>query len=160
MIRALLSAILFIILDFIVLPAVGFFNGSLLSLFMISLILYYGVQEKPIILGLGLAVLTEFSLGYKLGAYSVSFLILCILILFISKFFNIPTIKTSRGVNTIFMLSLAGPFLYYGFIVIFNLINTRNFIVPAHAADFVYLAYYFLGIFLLLNFLKYVQKGI
>ncbi|OGN09503.1 MAG: hypothetical protein A3J46_00470 [Candidatus Yanofskybacteria bacterium RIFCSPHIGHO2_02_FULL_41_11] len=149
-------SILIIFLDFVFIPSLtGFLYGSLSSLFLISLILYFGIRKNVVVACLFFCILVELSLGYKFGSYSASFLFICLLILLISRFINIPTVKGSGNILTISILSLAAPFLNYVFFVVFNYIDERNLLgLRYEIIDLAYLGYYALEAFLILNAIK------
>lgn len=145
MIHAILLSIAIFFLDVLFLPSLlGFFNSSLSSVFLISLILYFGLTKRSILFGVIFSLLLEIILGYRLGSYSVSFLIVCSLFLFASKFVTIP--------RSIWILSLIGPFLNYVFYFVFIFINNR--ILHAFQNPTLYL-YYSIETFLILNLLTY-----
>lgn len=147
MIGLILLSITVIFLDLILLPSLlGFFNSSLSSVFLISLILYFGVTKRSIVFGLIFSILLEIILGYQLGSYSISFLISCALLLFASKFISIP--------KSILILSLTGPSLNYAFYLIFVFMNKQA--LYAFRDPVLYL-YYFVEIFLILNLLTYIN---
>src|SRR3989344_8105887 len=107
MIIAILIGILF--LDFIFLPSFfRFYDSSLSSLFLISVILYYGINKNTVLFVFLSALLIELLAGYNPGLYSIAFL-LCVLILFIlSKTFNIPTVSQASSIFTYAGLSIMG----------------------------------------------------
>jgi len=113
-------------LDSIILPSLfGFYDSSLTSLFLISVILNFGIDKKTILFVFLSSLLVDFLLGHDPGLYSLSLLILVLIVFVLSRAFNIPTGKNS-GIYSFFALSLLGVFLNY--LLSFRTLSLLNWI--------------------------------
>ena len=145
-------------LDTIFIPAfIGFYASSLISLLMIAVILYLGINEQSISIGFLFALLVEYVFKYTPGSYAITFLLIALVIFLISRFLNLPSLKSSRNIVDIVSLSVVAPFINYLFHLVFTGISAYtkdgySFLLPAH--DLILLVYYSVGMFLILIFLK------
>ena len=168
----LISTIIIFFLDAILLPS--FFNfkfSSLLSLFLIAIILYSGVNKKSIWIGISISALIEIIFKYNPGSYVISFIILILIIFLVSKFLNLPLLKHAN-IYTVLGLSLFAPFLNYLLFFIFIAISgyiksDHRLILPMYSPVnplliFCYLLETFLILFMFrfLESIKNVQKRI
>ena len=113
-------------LDSIILPSLfGFYDSSLTSLFLISVILNFGIDKKTILFVFLSSLLVDFLLGHDPGLYSLSLLILVLIVFVLSRAFNIPNGKNS-GIYSFFALSLLGVFLNY--LLSFRTLSLLNWI--------------------------------
>ncbi len=156
-----------VFLDLIFLPAfIGFQNSSLLSLFLISIIFYLGINKRSILIGIFLSVFIEIIFKYNPGLYTISFLIMVAMIFCVSKFFNFPTIRSSNNIFTTIGLSVAVLFTNYAFYLVFMVVsdyikNDYRNMVPMHSLlTPALVGYYLFETLLIFYFIKlFTQDG-
>ncbi|GEM_PF-5929459 len=156
---AIFAGILF--LDIIFLPALGFYDSSLVLLFPISVILYYGINKKTVYFGFFAFLFFEFLAGYSPGQYSLSFMAAVLILFLASRAFNINPGKNSSFFPAYIGLSIIGVILIYLLSFIFILIS--GYILGSLSFNAVRLSWlpllYFAEVLLLLLCLNFLKKN-
>ena len=160
----LISTIIVFFLDIIFLPSfLGFKFSSLLSLLLISIILYFGVNKKSIWVGILISAIIEIILKYIPGSYVTSFVILVLFIFLALRFLNFPSLKYS-GISTILVVSTFAPFINYLFFLIFNIVsgyakNDYGLILPFYSPiNPLFLILYSLEMFLIILAFRFLDS--
>lgn len=113
-----------VFLDAVFLPALfGYNSSSLIFLFPIAFIFFFGISRKTILMILLYCLIIESIFGYTSGVYGLSFLIVACSIFLISKFFSMPILKTTNSQIQFLAFAAICQFVNYSLSFIFLAIS-------------------------------------
>lgn len=153
-----------IFIDAILLSSLfGFMTSSLTTLFLVTIILYFGITKKSILFGLLSALLMEAFFKYMPGSYVVSFLVVAAIIFLISRFLNLPSLRDTNSVATIIGVAIVAAFINYLFFFALILVagfirDDYNFLTLYGSFNIIAVISYGIEAFVILHCLKFLDK--